>query len=124
MWLDQDISSLLRKEEELFIKAGLGVFLDHLLIGSCSSVKSMNRLGAEKMLLNILVLQQNLRNLVVGGGMEVLPEEDEEKANRDMNDEEVVTLTKSENFWRLFLSGPDVSFPLFSLTFGISLLIP
>ncbi|KAF3166266.1 hypothetical protein TWF788_000520 [Orbilia oligospora] len=99
VWFDQDVTSLLRFEEQRFIKAGLGVYLDHLLIRSCGKIKQMNRKGVDKMLLNILVLQQNLRNLVLEDGVV--------GDGRDEQNKQVVALKRSDDFWKFFNTGPE-----------------
>ncbi|KAF3925899.1 hypothetical protein ABW20_dc0104832 [Dactylellina cionopaga] len=97
VWFDQDVTALLRYEEQRFIKAGLGIYFDHLLIRACGMIKEMNKKGVDKMLLDILVLQQNLRNLVLEDGVV-----GDGKASRD-----VVTLRRSDDYWRLFNTGPE-----------------
>ncbi|KAF3913689.1 hypothetical protein AA313_de0202028 [Arthrobotrys entomopaga] len=99
VWFDQDVTALLRYEEQRFIKAGLGSYFDHLLIRSCGMIKEMNRKGMDKMLLDILVLQQNLRNLVLEDGVV--------GDGRAVEERQVVTLRRSDEFWRLFNTGPD-----------------
>lgn len=89
VWFDQDISSLLRKDEERFVKSGLSSYMDHLLVGSCGIIKGMNSFGIEKMQLDILVLQQNLKNLII-------------------EEEEGVSLSRSADYYRLFSAGPAV----------------
>ncbi|KAK6349582.1 hypothetical protein TWF696_005867 [Orbilia brochopaga] len=99
VWFDQDVTSLLRKEEERFVKAGLGIYLDHLLIRGCGMIKRMNRHGVEKMLLDILVLQQNLRNLLLEDGVV--------GDGREGQQREVVTLKRADDYWRMFNTGPE-----------------
>ncbi|KAF3938669.1 hypothetical protein ABW19_dt0206120 [Dactylella cylindrospora] len=105
VWFDQDITGLLRGEEQKFVKAGLGVYLDHLLIKGCGLCKSMNRLGVEKLLLDILVLQQNLRNLIEEDEGAII--EGARDSKEITGEKKVVTLKRSEDFWRLYLLGPD-----------------
>ena len=40
--------------------------MDHLLVANASRIKIVNREGVERMQLNILVLQQNLKNIESG----------------------------------------------------------
>ena len=62
-WFDEDISTALGPHETSFILCGLGHLMDHLLISWASLIKLLNRAGAERMRTNILVLQQNLKNI-------------------------------------------------------------
>lgn len=45
---------------------GLGSLMDHILVANASQIKIINNAGAERMQLNILVLQQNLKNIEMG----------------------------------------------------------
>jgi len=69
-----------------FIEHGLGSLMDHILVSQASAIKILNQDGVDRMQRNILVLQQNLKNIDVsvdlgrasrfyslyGGGMEDL----------------------------------------------------
>ena len=72
---DEDVSILLRDREKTYLTKGLGSFMTDILVKQARKIKVMNRGGVEKMLLNILVLQQNLKN-VEGKGVSL------EKARR------------------------------------------
>jgi len=41
--------------------------MDHLLVANANYIKIINQEGVERMQLNILVLQQNLKNIETGG---------------------------------------------------------
>lgn len=60
---DEDLSVLLRGREKEYITLGLGSFITHILIAHARKIGVMNRGGVHKMLLCILVLQQNLKNV-------------------------------------------------------------
>ena len=60
---DEDVSVLLRTREETYLTKGLGSFMTDILVKQARKIKVMNKGGVEKMLLNILVLQQNLKNI-------------------------------------------------------------
>jgi exocyst complex component 4 len=81
---DENISGYLRERERTFITAGLGLLLDQLLVTNASHIKAMNANGCGRMQLNILVLQQNLKNI-----------------------EGDVALVRSAQFFELFNQGPD-----------------
>ncbi|KAI5806550.1 Sec8 exocyst complex component-specific domain-containing protein [Peziza echinospora] len=64
---DEDTSPLLRERERKYLAHGLGTFMDDTLVHlSPKLIKSLTPTGADKMLLNILVLQQNLKNIEQG----------------------------------------------------------
>lgn len=81
---DENVADHLREREHRFIVNGLGRFLDELLVANASHIKAMNANGCGRMQLNILVLQQNLKNV-----------------------EEDVALTRSAQFFEFFLQGPE-----------------
>lgn len=81
---DETISNFLRDKETSFIRTGLGLLIDHFLVTNAGSVKAMNAHGCGRMQLNILVLQQNLKNI-----------------------EADVSLSRAAKFYDLFIEGPD-----------------
>ena len=81
---DENMSGYLRERERTFITTGLGLLLDRLLVANASHITSMNLNGCGRMQLNILVLQQNLKNI-----------------------EGDVALDRSAQFFGLFVEGPD-----------------
>jgi len=81
---DANISGYLRERERTFVTTGLGLLLDRLLVANASHIKAMNLNGCGRMQLNILVLQQNLKNI-----------------------EGDVALVRSAQFFDLFTEGPD-----------------
>ncbi|KAH0538600.1 hypothetical protein FGG08_004801 [Glutinoglossum americanum] len=60
---DEEITNNLRDEEHRFLITGLSHLLDTYLLTNASHMKPMNTFGSQKLHLNILVLQQNLRNI-------------------------------------------------------------
>ncbi|KAF8477397.1 Sec8 exocyst complex component-specific domain-containing protein [Kalaharituber pfeilii] len=83
---DEDISGLLREREKEYISRGLGSFMDHILVSQAGKIKILSKGGCEKMRLNILVLQQNLKNIEKG-----------------------VRLERARRYYGLFLAGAKVS---------------
>lgn len=81
---DETISTYLGDREISFIRSGLGLLIDNFLVTNANLVGAMNKEGCGRMQLNILVLQQNLKNI-------------EPDAN----------LGRSAGFYDLFLEGPD-----------------
>ncbi|PFH58096.1 hypothetical protein XA68_14155 [Ophiocordyceps unilateralis] len=82
---DETIVRFLRDREVAFIRTGLGLLTNSYLIGNASMASPMNAKGCGRMQLNILVLQQNLKNI-----------------------EEGVNLARAANYFALFDQGPDV----------------
>ena len=61
--IDDTISTYLPSRERDFIISGLSDLIDILLVRNANHIPAMNLNGCERMQLNILVLQQNLKNV-------------------------------------------------------------
>lgn len=81
---DETVSKYLRDREVSFIRTGLGLLTTRYLIGNASMATPMNSNGSGRMQLNILVLQQNLKNVEQG-----------------------VDLARAANYFALFNDGSD-----------------
>jgi exocyst complex component 4 len=81
---DETVVRLLRDKEISFIRTGLGLLIDNFLVTNASMVGAINANGCGRMQLNILVLQQNLKNI-----------------------ESDVSLARASRFFDLFTDGPD-----------------
>jgi exocyst complex component 4 len=81
---DETTVIFLREREISFIRTGLALLIDSFLVTNAGMVQAMNANGCGRMQLNILVLQQNLKNI-----------------------EEEVSLVRSAKFFDLFLEGPE-----------------
>ena len=81
---DETVVRFLRDKEAAFIRTGLGLLIDSYLVGNALMTSPMNTRGCGRMQLNILVLQQNLKNI-----------------------EEGVDLARAANYYALFDKGPD-----------------
>ena len=81
---DETIVRFLRDKEISFIRTGLGLLMDSFLVTNAGMVKAINAHGCGRMQLNILVLQQNLKNI-----------------------EADVGLDRAAKFFDLFTAGPD-----------------
>jgi exocyst complex component 4 len=82
--LDETIVQYLREKEILFIRTGLGILINTFLVQNASLASPMNDKGCNRMQLNILVLQQNLKNV-----------------------EDGTELTKAASYFSLFERGAD-----------------
>ena len=81
---DDNLTVHLPRKEYSFITSGLGLLLDNILVTNASQVTVMNLNGCERMQLNILVLQQNLKSI-----------------------ESELALTRSAMFYDYFIGGAD-----------------
>ncbi|KAI9818501.1 MAG: hypothetical protein M1827_000560 [Pycnora praestabilis] len=81
---DEIVTKHVRQQEHEFITTGISHLLDQLLVKNASLIKAININGCGRMQLNILVLQQNLKNI-----------------ERD------AMLSRSARFFELFAEGPD-----------------
>lgn len=81
---DETIVRYLREKEITFIRGGLGLLINCYLVGNAWMASPMNAKGCGRMQLNILVLQQNLKNV-----------------------EEGVDLARAANYFSMFDNGPD-----------------
>ncbi|KAI8146190.1 hypothetical protein BJV82DRAFT_600834 [Fennellomyces sp. T-0311] len=62
--MDDCITASLPPKDELFAFDGLPALIVHILISEASHIKRMNANGVQKMMRNVLALQQNLANFV------------------------------------------------------------
>ncbi|KAI9250189.1 Sec8 exocyst complex component-specific domain-containing protein [Phascolomyces articulosus] len=62
--VDDCITASLPPKDELFAFDGLPALIVHILISEASHIKRMNANGVQKMMRNVLALQQNLANFV------------------------------------------------------------
>ncbi|KAK4043058.1 Sec8 exocyst complex component-specific domain-containing protein [Parachaetomium inaequale] len=83
---DETASHFLREREVRFVRAGLGLLINAYLIRNAGMTAPMNARGCGRMRLNVLVLQQNLKNVEVGPGAE---------------------LARAKGYFELFERGPD-----------------
>ncbi|KAI9746344.1 MAG: hypothetical protein M1818_000056 [Claussenomyces sp. TS43310] len=81
---NETTSRYLKGKEIDFLRTGLGLIIDTLLVTDAGTVQSMNVNGCGRMQLNILVLQQNLKNI-----------------------EPDVGLSRAAAYYDLFSAGPD-----------------
>ncbi|KAI9149330.1 putative exocyst complex component sec8 [Paramyrothecium foliicola] len=81
---DEVVVRYLREKEVAFMRTGLGLLTNTYLVRNASVASPMNAKGCGRMQLNILVLQQNLKNI-----------------------EEAVDLARASNYFSLFEKGPE-----------------
>ena len=66
--IDTTTSAYIGSKNHAFLNHGLAKLLDRTLVVGAGHIQVMNTSGAQRMGLNILVLQQNLRNIAVTAG--------------------------------------------------------
>jgi Xaa-Pro aminopeptidase len=93
--LDTNISTYLGHDERRFITSGLARFIDRVFVSSTRFIGAMNQNGALRLQLDVLVLQQNLKNIITDS----LP--------RNSQSHEVVALPRSAKFLDWFIEGAD-----------------
>lgn len=82
---DETLVRFLRRDAEIaFVRTGLGRLVNSYLVANALKTQPMNQRGCERIQLNILVLQQNLKNVEAG-----------------------VDLTRAADYFALFAQGPD-----------------
>ncbi|KAE8161693.1 hypothetical protein BDV40DRAFT_289067 [Aspergillus tamarii] len=102
---DTNISSYLGSAERWYITSGLARFIDRVFIARVHLIGAMNQNGALRLQLDVLVLQQNLKNIIVDPAVDT----DEEESARRASDQnhEVVALPRSAKFLDWFLEGAE-----------------
>ena len=81
---DETVARFLHSREAGFIRTGLGLLINSYLVANAPMVAPINSRGCGRMQLNVLVLQQNLKNV-----------------------EEGVDLARAANYYAVFDQGPD-----------------
>lgn len=102
---DTNTSAHLGPQERKFITRGLGRLIDRILVADADRIEVMNSFGAQRMGLDILVLQQNLRNIAIT--VTPTPGSDMISLDREAGEEADVLLEKSAQFYNLFLQGAE-----------------
>ncbi|KAL4940742.1 hypothetical protein BDV06DRAFT_16267 [Aspergillus oleicola] len=101
---DTNISTYLGPAQRYFITSGLARFIDRVFVSSTHYIWAMNENGALRLQLDVLVLQQNLKNVIVELAQNQNPAADgasEETARYH----EIVSLPRSAKFLDWFLEG-------------------
>jgi len=106
---DTNTSAYLGRKERRFITSGLGRLIDLVVVADASLIGVMNTNGAARVQLDILVLQQNLKNIVVIGRVPDRKPLPVPPGGLDPSipEEEDVALTRSARFFDWFLEGPE-----------------
>ena len=111
---ESNISSYLGNTERKFVLTGLPRLVDKVMVAGADNVLVMNANGAEKMRVDAMVVQQNLRGLLasVTPGSELKQSSATAKglgisSDDTSQNEDDALLTSTQQYYTLFLSGPD-----------------
>lgn len=114
---DTNISSYLGPAERWFITSGLARFIDKTFVSCARYIGAMNDNGALRLQLDVLVLQQNLKNIIIQPPLPSSSSSDdptsaEEDTDADTKphpspEPEVVALPRSAKFLDYFLEGAE-----------------
>lgn len=107
---DTNISAALGPTERWFITSGLARFIDRTFVSCTRHIGAMNENGALRLQLDVLVLQQNLKNIIIyhpdhNPLSSHAPEPDTENHQPQETQEEIVALPLSAKFLDWFLEG-------------------
>ncbi|KDQ19891.1 hypothetical protein BOTBODRAFT_142567 [Botryobasidium botryosum FD-172 SS1] len=67
---DDRISSTISEREQRFVFEGLGALMDHLLIHTSRRIRRVNKFGVNKIMRNVLALQQNIKAISISDSPE------------------------------------------------------
>ncbi|CAP98878.1 Pc22g15900 [Penicillium rubens Wisconsin 54-1255] len=101
---DTNISTYLGSVERWFITSGLARFIDRVFVACTQYIGAMNENGALRLQLDVLVLQQNLKNIIID------PTGDSSESTADLQaqaSQEIVALPRSAKFLDWFLEGAE-----------------
>ncbi|KMK59448.1 Exocyst complex component Sec8 [Aspergillus fumigatus Z5] len=101
---DTNISSYLGPAEHWFITSGLARFIDQAFVSSTRHIGAMNENGALRLQLDVLVLQQNLKNIIIDPTADKAQDSTLEEPG---NPDKVVALPRSAKFLDWFLDGAE-----------------
>ncbi|EFW23008.1 exocyst complex component Sec8 [Coccidioides posadasii str. Silveira] len=107
---DASITTYLGPREHFFITSGLANLIDRAFVSGTRFIGAMNVNGAQRLQLDVLVLQQNLKNIIVPPPQPAAKStpkspSSEQKINAVI--QETVALPRSAKFLDWFLEGPD-----------------
>ncbi|KAJ5099530.1 hypothetical protein N7532_006531 [Penicillium argentinense] len=97
---DTNISTYLGSSEHWFITSGLARFIDRVFVACTKYIGAMNENGALRLQLDVLVLQQNLKNIIID------PTADSSSTIEGVS-HEIVALPRSAKFLDWFLEGAE-----------------
>ena len=100
---DTNIATYLGPTEHWFITSGLARFIDRVFVACTRYIGAMNENGALRLQLDVLVLQQNLKNIIVD------PTVESTTGSNNPASQEIVALPRSAKFLDWFLEGAEMA---------------
>lgn len=123
---DSNIATYLGQKERNFILAGLAKLIDRYLVAAADVIGVMNANGAERVRIDAMVVQQNLRAILASTSSKSESREPSESTKvpakptglgisteistndaQDDDDDDSGLLTSSSRYFNLFLTGPE-----------------
>ncbi|KAJ5797061.1 uncharacterized protein N7518_005601 [Penicillium psychrosexuale] len=101
---DTNISTYLGSVERWFITSGLARFIDRVFVACTQYIGAMNENGALRLQLDVLVLQQNLKNIIIDPAGD---SPDSATYLHAQASQEIVALPRSAKFLDWFLEGAE-----------------
>lgn len=99
MAFDTNLATYLGPSERQFITTGLERFIDQVFVSCTRYIGAMNHNGALRLQLDVLVLQQNLKNIILGSA-------DASETHQKQTNQQV-SLPRSAKFLDWFIEGPQ-----------------
>lgn len=103
---DTNMSTYLGPSERWFIKSGLARFIDQTFVSTTRHIGAMNENGALRLQLDVLVLQQNLKNIIIDPTTETANDDRQPRRGREEH-QETVALPRSAKFLDWFMEGAE-----------------
>ncbi|KAL4817111.1 hypothetical protein BDW67DRAFT_175036 [Aspergillus spinulosporus] len=103
---DTNLSTYLGAAQRHFITSGLARFVDRAFVASTRYIWALNENGALRLQLDVLVLQQNLKNIIIDP-TQIPPLDQTSKPQEAKPYREVVALPRSAKFLDWFLEGAE-----------------
>ncbi|EAW12820.1 exocyst subunit SEC8 [Aspergillus clavatus NRRL 1] len=101
---DTNIMTYMGSAEHWFITSGLARFIDQAFVSSTRHIGAMNENGALRLQLDVLVLQQNLKNIIIEPTSDAAQDPTTQEPEHP---HEVVALPRSAKFLDWFLDGAE-----------------
>lgn len=103
---DTNISTYLGPKERELITTSLARFIDRTFVSATRHIGAMNSHGASRLQLDVLVLQQNLKNIIIPSpSSPEPPSPSTEQKQQPQEPQEPVSLPRSAKFLDWFLEG-------------------
>jgi Xaa-Pro aminopeptidase len=113
---ESNIATYLGRKERRYVLSGLSKLVDRVLVSGADNILVMNANGAEKMKVDAMVVQQNLRGLLAS--VQIMGDNTQpprasatglgiSAANEASPNDDDALLVSTQRYYSLFLAGPD-----------------